>query len=104
MKISILIRWCIFYQRTTSASKYKHSFEGENIQTQYSKLGYRINLPFHDYKLATETVKNGYSVRNIDFEIKRPKTIEQQFGCLFIRIDSDKENVDIFKAINKILK
>ena len=74
------------------------------MQTQYSKLGYRINLPFHDYKLATETVKNGYSVRNIDFEIKRPKTIEQQFGCLFIRIDSDKENVVIFKAINKILK
>ena len=39
--------------------KIKHSFEGENLQTQYSKLGYMINLSFHDYKLATETVENG---------------------------------------------
>ena len=57
--------------------KIKHSFEGENMQTQYSKLGYMINLSFHDYKLATETVENGYSDRNIYYEIKIPKAIEQ---------------------------
>ena len=27
------------------------AFEGENMQTQYSVLGYRIDLYFHDYKL-----------------------------------------------------
>ena len=57
--------------------KIKHSFEGENMQTQYSKLGYMINLSFHDYKFATETVENGYSDRHIYYEIKIPKAIEQ---------------------------
>ena len=47
------------------------------MQTQYSKLGYMINLSFHDYKFATETVENGYSDRNIYYEIKIPKAIEQ---------------------------
>ena len=27
------------------------AFEGENMQTQYSVLGYRIDLYFHDYRL-----------------------------------------------------
>ena len=57
--------------------KIKHSFEEENMQTQYSKLGYMINLSFHDYKFATETVENGYSDRHIYYEIKIPKAIEQ---------------------------
>ena len=30
------------------------AFEGENMQTRYSVLGYRIDLYFHDYKLAIE--------------------------------------------------
>ena len=29
----------------------KDTFEGENIQTQYSVLGYRIDLYFHDISL-----------------------------------------------------
>ena len=80
------------------------SFEGENIQTQYNVLGYRIDLNFHDYKLAIEIDENGSSDRNIDNEIKRQKTIEQNLGCKFIRIDPEKENFDVFKAINKIFK
>ena len=35
------------------ANKNKSSFEGENIQTQYGVLGYRIVFFFfHDYKIA----------------------------------------------------
>ena len=30
------------------------AFEGENMQTQYNVLGYRIDLNFFDYKLAIE--------------------------------------------------
>ena len=30
------------------------AFEGENMRTQHSVLGYRIDLYFHDYKLAIE--------------------------------------------------
>ena len=30
------------------------AFEGENMQTQYRVLGYKIDLYFHDYKIAIE--------------------------------------------------
>ena len=38
----------------TVINSIKDAFEGENIQTQYSLLGYRIDLYFHKHKLATE--------------------------------------------------
>ena len=45
------------------------SFEGENMQTQNSALGYRS-----DYKLATIIDENGHSDRNIDYELKKRKS------------------------------
>ena len=65
-------------------------------------LGYRINLYFHEYKLAIEIDENVY--RNIDCEIKRQKAAERELGHEFIRIDLDNENFNIFKAINEIFK
>ena len=47
------------------------SFEGENMQTQYNVLGYRINLYFHDQKIAIEIDGNGHSNKNIANERKR---------------------------------
>ena len=38
----------------TAISAIKEAFEGENMQTQYSVLDYRIDLSFHEYKLAIE--------------------------------------------------
>ena len=38
----------------TVINSIKDAFEGENIQTQYSLLGYRIDLYFHKHKLAIE--------------------------------------------------
>ena len=67
-------------------------------------LGYRIDLYFHDYKLAREAGENGYSDRNIVYEINRQKAIEQELGRDFIRIDPDKEDVDVFKVTNEIFK
>ena len=67
-------------------------------------LGYRVDLYFHDYKLVAEIDENGHGDRNIDYEIKRQKTIEQERGFHFIRIDPGKENFDIVKAINEILR
>ena len=49
------------------------SFKGENMQTQYNILSYRINLYFHEYNLAIEIDENGQSNRNIDYEIKSKK-------------------------------
>ena len=56
-------------------------FEEENMQAQQNILGYRIDLYFHDYKLAIEIDENGHSDRNIDYTIKRQKAIEQEL-CL----------------------
>ena len=78
------------------------SFEGENMQTQYNVLSYRIDLYFHDYKLTIEIDENGQSHGNIDYDIK--KAIEQELGCKFIRIDPDKEDFDVFRAIKEIFR
>ena len=38
----------------------KDVFQGENMQTQYSVLGYKIDLYFHEYKLAIEIEELGH--------------------------------------------
>ena len=48
----------------------KDAFEGENTQTEYSVLGYRIDIYFHDYRLAIERDECGHSARNINCEIQ----------------------------------
>ena len=94
----------ILTQEQPLLTKIMSSFEGEKMQTQYNVLGYRIHLYFHDYKLAIETNENGHSDRNIDYEIKRKKPIEQEIGCKFIRINPGKEDFDIFRAIIEVFR
>ena len=80
----------------------KYVFEGENIQTQYTVIGYRIDPYFHKYKLAIEVDELDHNDRNIDYEIQRQQTSERELGCLFIRINPDAIDFNIFKEINKI--
>ena len=79
-----------------------NAFEGENMQTQYRVLSYRIDLYFHDYKLAIEVDEKGHKDKNIDHEIKRQEAIKEKLGCEFIKITPDEENFNTFKAINEI--
>ena len=79
-------------------------FEGENVQIQYNVLSYRIDLCFHNYKLAIEVDENGHSDRNIDYEIKIQKASKQELGCTFIRINPDKEDFNIFRTVNEIFR
>ena len=67
-------------------------FEGENMQTQYS---YKIDLYFHDYKLAIEIDEKGHKDRNINHEIERQKALEKELNCKLIRINLDEENFNI---------
>ena len=55
----------------TIINSIKDKFEGGNIQTQYSVLAYRIDLYFHEYKLAIEVAELGHADRNINNEIER---------------------------------
>ena len=51
----------------------KDTFEGKNIQTQYSVLGCRIDLYFHKYKFAVDVDELGQTNININNEIERQK-------------------------------
>ena len=82
----------------------KNAFEGEDMQTQYSVLGYRIDLYFHKYRLAIEVDELGHVDRNLSNEIERQKALEKELDCVFIRINPDEKNFNIFREINKIHK
>ena len=85
----------------TVISAIKDAFEGENMQTQYSVLGYRIDLYFHEYKLAIEVDELGHNDRNITDERQRQQALERELNCVFIRINPDAIDFNIFREINK---
>ena len=80
----------------------KEAFQGEDMQTQYSALGYRIDLYFHKYRLAIEVEELGHANRNLSDEINRQKALERELNCVFIRINPDEKDFNIFREINKI--
>ena len=80
------------------------SFEGENMQTQYSVLGYRIDFYFHDYKLVVEIDEKVHKDRNIDHELQRKEAVEKELSCEFTRINPDEKDFNIFKTINEIYR
>ena len=86
----------------TVINSIKDAFEGENMQTQYTILGYKIDLYFHKYKLGIEVDKLGHNDRNIDYEIQRQQALERELSCIFITINPDAIGFNIFKEINKI--
>ena len=47
----------------------KETFEGGDMQTQYTVLYYRIDLYFHKYKLAIKVDELGHNDRNVNHEI-----------------------------------
>ena len=74
----------------------------EKIRKLISVLGYRIDLYFHKYKLAIEVDELGHADRNLSNEIERQKALEKELNYVFIRINPDEKNFNIFKEINKI--
>ena len=72
------------------------------MQTQYTVLGYRIDLYFHKYKLVNEVGELGHNDKNIDYEIQRQQALERELNSVFIRINPDAADFNIFREINKI--
>ena len=89
-------------KKQTVISSIKDASEGENIQTQYTVLNYRIDIYFHKYKLAIEIDELGHNDRNIDYEAQRQKALERELDCVFILINPDATDFKIFKEIKKI--
>ena len=86
----------------TIINSIKDAFEAEDMQTQYTVIGYRIDLYFHKYNLAIEVDELGHNDRNITYEIQRQQALERELNCVFIRINPDAVDFNIFKEINKI--
>ena len=86
----------------TVINSIKEAFEGENMQSQYTVLNYRIDLYFQKYKLAIEIDELNHNDRNIDYEIQRQKELEKELDCVLIRINPDAIDFNIFKEINEI--
>ena len=73
------------------------------MQTQCKVLGCRTDFYFHDYKLAIKIDENKHSVRILTTK-KIQKAIEPELACKFVRIDTDKEELNIFKATNEVFR
>ena len=101
-KLGFTLHDVINTKEQTVISAIKNAFEGENMQTQYSVLSYRIDLYFHNYKLAIEVDELGHNDRNIKDEIERQRTLERYLNCEFIRINPDAADFNIYREINKI--
>ena len=52
------------------------------MQTQYSFLGYRIDLYFHKHKLVIEVDELGHADRNLSNGIGRQETLENELDCV----------------------
>ena len=46
------------------------AFEEENMQTQYSVLGYRTDLYFYGYKLEIEVDEKGHKIEILTMKLK----------------------------------
>ena len=81
------LRNVINSKEQTVLKSIKGAFQGEDIQTQYSVSGYRIDLYFHKHKLAIVVDELGHADRNFSNEIEGQKALEKELDCVFIRIN-----------------
>ena len=61
-------------------------------------------LYFHKYKLAIEVDELGHNDRNINCEIQRQQALERELNCIFIRINPNAIDFNIFKEMNKMCR
>ena len=89
-------------QEQSILSKIVTIFAVEVIILQHNVLGYRNDAYFPNYKSAIEIDEQVHNDRDIDYKIRRKKTIKNELGCEFIRINPAKENFNIFVEIGEI--
>ena len=59
-------------------------FEGMSIKRQFIIGSYRIDLYFPEHKLPIESGHHNHKDRDISYEIRKQKFIEDQLNCKFI--------------------
>ena len=73
-----------------------------SMKRQFSIESYRIDLYFLEHKLASECDEHDHKDRDISYEIRRQKFIENQLNCKFIRYNPDPKDFMIQSVLNKI--
>ena len=92
------------YVRKEASTIYaiQNVFEGISMKRQLSIGSYRIDLYFPEHKLAVECDEHDHKDRDINYEIRRQKFIEDQLNCKFIRYNPDAKDFMIESVLNKI--
>ena len=103
-KLGFILHDVINTKQQTIIESIKDISEWENMQREYSVLGYRIDLYFRDYKLAVEVDELDMMIEIIIMRHKNKKAIEKDLGRKLIRINPDKQNFNERKAINEIYR
>ena len=74
------------------------------MKRQFSIGSYRIDLYFPEQNLAIECDKHDHQDRDINYEIRRQKFIEDQLNCKFIHYNPDAKDFMTESVLNKIFQ
>ena len=77
-------------------------FASEEILLQHSVLSYKVDVYFSKHRLAIKIDKKGHNDKNIDYETKKQKAIEEELDCEFIRINPDGKDFHVYVETGKI--
>ena len=102
-KLGFRIHDVINTKEQTVISAIKDAFEGENMQTQYSVLGYRIDLYFHEYKLAIEVDELGQNDRNTNDEIQWQHALEENLIVYLLELILMQQTLTFLKKYTKYI-
>ena len=79
-------------------------FERISMKRQFSIGSYRKDLYFPECKLAIQCDEHDHKYREINYEIRRQKFIEDQLNSKFICYSPDAEDFTIEKVLNTIFQ
>ena len=79
---------------------YKEKIYVDNNDREY--ILFRIDIYFTEYFLAIEIDEKDHTDRDLIFEEKRQKALEEKPYCEFIRINTSRENYDVDYEASRI--
>ena len=79
------------------------AFHGEAMSYQFTIDNYRIHLYFPKHRIAVECDEFNHRDRDIGYDVKRQRTIENLLSCRFIRFNPDANDFCVFEVTNQIV-
>ena len=97
-------------KQETITRSIKDPFEGKNMQSEYSVLGYLIDLYFHDYKLATEVDEKDFNIFKVinklngNIEELNKKSLMDKISKRLLELELTSEVLIKFKVLKNVVK